>query len=115
MVRVADLDASLSFYCDKLGLKEVSRNENPMGRFTLVFLCAPADEAAARAGHLFDVGAAATQGVIPSQAEEFVVPFIAGHHIAERISCSEPSVERGGADDEIFDIIGQDVVALCVD
>ena len=44
MVRVADLDASLAFYCDKLGLKEVSRAENKMGRFTLVFLCAPGDE-----------------------------------------------------------------------
>jgi lactoylglutathione lyase len=47
MVRVTDLDASLDFYCAKLGLKEVSRVENPMGRFTLVFLCAPRDEATA--------------------------------------------------------------------
>lgn len=44
MVRVKDLDASLDFYCNKLGLTEMSRNENPMGRFTLVFLCAPGDE-----------------------------------------------------------------------
>lgn len=48
MVRVTDLDASLAFYCDKLGLKEVSRSENPGGRFTLVFLCAPGDEDHAR-------------------------------------------------------------------
>jgi lactoylglutathione lyase len=48
MVRVTDLDESLGFYCDKLGLKEVSRVENEGGRFTLVFLCAPGDEAAAR-------------------------------------------------------------------
>ena len=48
MVRVTDLDASLSFYCDKLGLKEVSRIENEAGRFTLVFLCAPGDEEMAR-------------------------------------------------------------------
>ena len=48
MVRVTDLDASLEFYCDKLGLKEVSRTENPAGRFTLVFLCAPGDEEAAK-------------------------------------------------------------------
>ena len=48
MVRVTDLDASLAFYCDKLGLKEVSRSENPGGRFTLVFLCAPGDEELAR-------------------------------------------------------------------
>ena len=48
MVRVTDLEASLSFYCDKLGLKEVSRIENEAGRFTLVFLCAPGDEEMAR-------------------------------------------------------------------
>ena len=47
MVRVTDLDASLDFYCNKLGLVEVSRSENPGGRFTLVFLCAPADREAA--------------------------------------------------------------------
>lgn len=43
MVRVRDLDASLAFYCDKLGLVEATRSENPAGRFTLVFLCAPDD------------------------------------------------------------------------
>jgi len=48
MVRVADLDASIDFYCNKLGLQEVSRAENPFGRFTLVFLCAPGDADAAR-------------------------------------------------------------------
>lgn len=48
MVRVTDLDASLAFYCDKLGLKEVSRSVNEGGRFTLVFLCAPGDEEMAR-------------------------------------------------------------------
>lgn len=44
MVRVADIDASLDFYCAKLGLKEVRRYENKEGRFTLVFLAAPEDE-----------------------------------------------------------------------
>ena len=43
MVRVKDLDASLDFYCAKLGLKEVRRIENQGGRFTLIFLCAPDD------------------------------------------------------------------------
>ena len=43
MVRVTDLDASLDFYCNKLGLKEVRRVDNDKGRFTLVFLCAPDD------------------------------------------------------------------------
>ena len=48
MVRVADLDQALDFYCDKLGLVEVNRYESEKGRFTLVFLAAPGDEAAAR-------------------------------------------------------------------
>jgi lactoylglutathione lyase len=49
MVRVRDLDASLDFYCNKLGLEEVSRSENPGGRFTLVFLSAPGDVEMAKA------------------------------------------------------------------
>jgi lactoylglutathione lyase len=48
MVRVNDLTAALDFYCDKLGLEEVSRFDNPAGRFTLVFLAAPDDVEAAR-------------------------------------------------------------------
>lgn len=43
MIRVSDLTQSLDFYCNKLGLIEVNRTENATGRFTLVFLAAPAD------------------------------------------------------------------------
>lgn len=43
MVRVTDLDASIDFYCNKLGLTELRRHENAGGRFTLVFLAAPGD------------------------------------------------------------------------
>ncbi len=46
MVRVSDLDRSLDFYCNKLGLEEVRRKESQQGRFTLVFLAAPGDEEA---------------------------------------------------------------------
>ena len=46
MVRVSDVDKSLDFYCDKLGLKEVRRLESEQGRFTLIFLAAPGDEEA---------------------------------------------------------------------
>jgi len=46
MVRVTDLDASLKFYVDALGLKELSRKDNSQGRFTLVFLAAPGNESA---------------------------------------------------------------------
>ena len=44
MVRVTDLDQSLDFYCNKLGLVELKRHEAPAGRFTLVYLAAPGDE-----------------------------------------------------------------------
>ena len=44
MVRVTDLEASLKFYCEALGLREVARKEVPQGRFTLVFLAAPGDD-----------------------------------------------------------------------
>lgn len=46
MVRVTDLEASLDFYCNKLGLVELRRQVNERGRFTLVFLAAPGDETA---------------------------------------------------------------------
>ncbi|MDJ0928152.1 MAG: VOC family protein [Gammaproteobacteria bacterium] len=46
MVRVSDLDESLDFYCNKLGLREIRRWDNEQGRFTLVFIAAPGDEEA---------------------------------------------------------------------
>jgi lactoylglutathione lyase len=49
MVRVGDLDAALGFFCDALGLVEISRMDNDKGRFTLLFLAAPDDVEAARA------------------------------------------------------------------
>jgi lactoylglutathione lyase len=46
MVRVSDIDQSLRFYCDALGLREVRRYDSSQGRFTLVFLAAPGDDSA---------------------------------------------------------------------
>ena len=43
MVRVNDIDESLDFYCNKLGLEEIRRTDSEQGRFTLVFLAAPGD------------------------------------------------------------------------
>jgi len=43
MVRVTDLDKSIDFYCNKLGLEELKRMDSEQGRFTLVFLAAPGD------------------------------------------------------------------------
>jgi lactoylglutathione lyase len=50
MVRARDLDESLDFYCNKLGLVEVRRMDSEKGRFTLVYLAAPEDAESARAG-----------------------------------------------------------------
>ncbi len=44
MVRVTDVEKSLDFYCDKLGLVELHRKDSEQGRFTLIFLAAPGDE-----------------------------------------------------------------------
>lgn len=49
MVRVADLDASLDFYCNKMGMIETRRTEHEAGRFTLVFLAGAADVDSAKA------------------------------------------------------------------
>ena len=48
MVRIANIEASLGFYCDGLGMREIRRIENERGRFTLIFLAAPDDEARAK-------------------------------------------------------------------
>jgi len=47
MVRVSNIEESLNFYCEQLGLKELSRREIKAGRFTLIFLAAPGNESAA--------------------------------------------------------------------
>lgn len=44
MVRISDIDESLDFYCNKLGLRELRRRDSEQGRFTLIFLAAPGDE-----------------------------------------------------------------------
>jgi len=46
MLRITNIEESLDFYCNKLGLKEIRRADNERGRFTLIFLAAPGDESA---------------------------------------------------------------------
>ena len=51
MVRISSIEQSLNFYCTGLGMVEVTRKENQLGRFTLIFLTAPQDlESASRMG-----------------------------------------------------------------
>lgn len=55
MVRITDLEGSLDFYCNKLGLKEIRRVDNPQGKFTLIFLAAPGnDDAQVELTHNWD-------------------------------------------------------------
>lgn len=49
MIRVSDVEASLKFWCDALGLEEMRRMDNEKGRFTLIFLAAPKDKARSEA------------------------------------------------------------------
>ncbi len=49
MIRISDIDASLDFFCHKLGMVETGRHEYPADRFTLIFLAAPYDESQAKA------------------------------------------------------------------
>jgi lactoylglutathione lyase len=51
MVRVTDVDKSLDFYCNKLGMTEVRRRESKEGRFTLIFLASSDDVEAGKAGN----------------------------------------------------------------
>ena len=55
MVRIRNIEASLDFYCNKLGLVETRRVDNPQGRFTLIFLAAPADAERARAERVDEI------------------------------------------------------------
>lgn len=49
MVRISDIDASLNFYCNVLGMREVKRMQSEAGRFTLIYLAAPHDHESASA------------------------------------------------------------------
>ena len=87
MVRVSDLNASLDFYCNKLGLVEVRRIENEKGRFTLVFLATPDD--AKRIAAQADTALAAESPVI-----ELTYNWDEKGYAGGRSSMEMPSGER---------------------
>ena len=78
MIRVSDLEASLDFFCNKLGLVEHRRSENEKGRYTLVFLTSPEDlEAVAPAGvAIFFSSARPVQQTFPSLFFAIFTSFI---------------------------------------
>lgn len=79
MLRVRDLDAALRFYCDLLGLKEVSRVENDRGRFTLVFLAAPEDSELVNASRSRGRGAPLVELTWNWEAEDYGEARYFGH------------------------------------
>ena len=51
MIRITDIEESLDFWCEKMGMIETRRSENEAGKFTLIFLAAPADKSRAETDH----------------------------------------------------------------
>ena len=97
MVRVRDLDASLRFYCDGLGLRESRRQENPAGRYTLVFLAAPESPGAeieltwnwpAEDGSTEDYGSARNFGHLAFRVGD--IPALCAHLQAMGITINRP-------------------------
>ena len=89
MVRVQNLDASLHFYCDLLGLVEVSRYDNDKGRFTLIFLAAPEDVERARSDR-----APMIELTHNWDPEEYPKPGRAFGHLAYRVDNIYQSCQR---------------------
>jgi len=94
MVRVTNIEDSLKFYCEGLGLKEVRRTESEAGRFTLVFLAAPDD--------LRDTGVDSASEILPSGA-----PMI-------ELTCNwDPETYTGGRNFGHLAYRVADIYALC--
>src|SRR5260370_17261675 len=78
MVRVTDIEQSLRFYRDALGLRELSRRDYPQARYTLVLLAAPGDESAQiQLTHTWDPAAytdGPTSGLLPLPLSDFHPP-----------------------------------------
>jgi len=89
MVRVQNLEASLHFYCDLLGLVEVSRYDNDKGRFTLIFLAAPEDVERARSDR-----APMIELTHNWDPEEYPKPGRAFGHLAYRVDNIYQSCQR---------------------
>ena len=92
MVRVRDLERSLRFYCDGLGLREVRRKDYPQGRFTLVYLGAPENpEAEVELTHNWDdedYGSARNFGHLAFHVDD--IYKLCSHLIAQGVEINRP-------------------------
>jgi len=110
MVRVRDLDASLRFYRDALGLEAVRRKDNPAGRYTLVFLAAPgqADVAELELTHNWDdedYGGARNFGHLAYEVEDI-------HATCERLAASGVTINRPPRDGRMAFVRSPDGISI---
>ncbi|MEO8808985.1 MAG: VOC family protein [Rhodanobacter sp.] len=110
MVRVRDLDASLRFYCDGLGLREVRRRDVPNGKFTLVFLAA-ADSPEAEIeltfnwGSTEDYGSARNFGHLAFRVEDI-------YAICERLQSMGYTIHRPPRDGHMAFVRSPDLISV---
>lgn len=109
MVRVRDLDASLKFYVDALGLSVLKRKDYPEGRFTLVFLAAPGDEDAqielTYNWDPEDYGSARNFGHVA-----YAVPDIYG--LCERLQAAGVTINRPPRDGRMAFVRSPDLISI---
>ncbi|MBB5359244.1 lactoylglutathione lyase [Rhodanobacter sp. ANJX3] len=110
MVRVRDLDASLRFYCEGLGLKEVRRRDVPEGKFTLVFLAAPdSPEAEIELTHNWgseeDYGSARNFGHLAFQVDDI-------YATCERLQAMGYTINRPPRDGHMAFVRSPDLVSV---
>ena len=110
MMRVRDLDASLRFYCEGLGLKEVRRKDVPEGKFTLVFLAAPeSPEAEIELTHNWgseeDYGSARNFGHLAFQVDDI-------HATCERLQAMGYTINRPPRDGHMAFVRSPDLVSV---
>lgn len=110
MVRVRNLDASLDFYCHKLGLVEVRRKDVPQGRFTLVFLAAPGQAGLAELELTYnwddeDYGSARNFGHLAYEVEDIYVA-------CQRLMTAGVTINRPPRDGRMAFVRSPDLVSV---
>ncbi len=110
MIRVRDLDASLRFFCEGLGLREMRRQENPAGRFTLVFLAAPESpeaeiELTVNWGSTEDYGSARNFGHLAFEVDDI-------HASCARLAAMGVTINRPPRDGHMAFVRSPDLVSV---
>ena len=110
MLRVRDLDASLRFFVDALGLVEVRRNDNPQARYTLVFLAAPGQDGVAEVELTYnwdveDYGGARNFGHLAYEVDDI-------HTACERLAAHGVTINRPPRDGRMAFVRSPDAISI---